>query len=181
MVLLLRSPTRLVNTFRGITWLHAGSTLTTISTGKLLYYWKNTHHHRFSKLSSPYILQRRDCQAVNPNNNQEKLIWSHQRRPKQRDVGKVRQHCHPSNESHVKVPSTSLRPRRWENGNYEAPNEPGLPLAPYPREFEEGTGITKDSMNQTMDNLQHNHLNFFVKKCIRVSKLISQEIAFLIT
>ena len=127
-VLLLRSPTRLVNTFRGITWLHAGSTLTTISTGKLLYYWNNTHHHRFSMLLSPYVLQRRDCQAVNPNNNQEKLIWSHQRRPKQRDVGKVRQHCHPSNESHVKVPSTSLRPRRWENGNYEAPNEPGLPL-----------------------------------------------------
>ena len=62
--------------------------------------------------SSPCVLQRRDCQAVNPNNNQEKLIWSHQRRPKQRDVGKVRQHCHPSNESHVKVPSTSVRPRR---------------------------------------------------------------------
>ena len=122
----------------------------------------NTHHKIFSMLSSPYVLQRRDCQAVNPNNNQEKLIWSHQRRPKQRDVGKVRQHCHPSNESHVKVPSTSVRPRRWENGNYEAPNEPGLPLPLYPSEFEEGTGITKDSMNQTMDNLQHNHLNFFL-------------------
>ena len=29
-----------------------------------------------------------------------------------------------------------------------------------------------------MDNLQHNHLNFFCKKCIRVSNLTHQEIAF---